>query len=58
METLIGVGLILLACIGLFFMLWAAVAAVLYPWIDRMQAKRERPETVPFDDMLRSDDED
>lgn len=55
MITLVGGTLLLLASIGLFFMLWCGIAAVLFPWIDRQLAKRADVFTVPLDDILKEE---
>jgi hypothetical protein len=57
---LIGGTLILLACIGLVFMVWSAVASVLFPWIDRKREQRVVYPTLPMDDILngKADDDD
>jgi hypothetical protein len=50
--TLVGGLLILMACIGLVFMVWAGIASVLFPWIDRRREQREVFPTLSMDDIL------
>jgi hypothetical protein len=42
MITFIGVVMITMASIGLFFMIWAGIASVLFPWADRMRDRSSR----------------
>jgi nitrate/nitrite-specific signal transduction histidine kinase len=54
MVKLIGGLLILLACIGLVFMIWSFFATVLFPWADRMRAGRDPVQNRVFlDDILK-----
>jgi hypothetical protein len=50
--TLVGGLLILMACIGLVFMVWAGIASVLFPWIDRRRAQRADFPVLSMNDIL------